>query len=87
MTIPISVSADFEARVILVRYRRLAEGTRVQYDQPIAPGASAGIDADGRAVAIELLNTDAPTLEAASGYAHVRKLAFPLHLAQLLEAA
>jgi hypothetical protein len=87
MTIPISVSADFEARVILVRYRHVAEGARVQYDDPIAPGATAGIDADGRVVAIELLNTDAPTLAAASGYAHGHQLAFPLHLSHLLEAA
>jgi hypothetical protein len=87
MTIPISVSADFEARVILVRYRNVPKGFRIDHDDSIAPGATAGIDSDGRVVAIELLNTEDQTLEAASAYAHSRQQAFPLHLSHLLEAA
>ena len=73
--------------VILVRYRNVPKGSRVDHDDLIAPGATAVVDSDGTVVAIELLNTDDQTLEAASAYAHSRQLAFPLHLSHLLEAA
>jgi uncharacterized protein YfaQ (DUF2300 family) len=87
MTAPISVSADFEAGVILVRYRRLPQGVRIDHDEQIAPGATAGIDADHNVVSIELLSTSQSTLDAAAKYAHARSLAFPLDLSHLLEAA
>lgn len=87
MTAPIYISADLEARVVLVRYRRLPDGALVKEDYRIAPGASAGIDAHGDVVAIELLSVDDATLAAAAAYAHQRELAFPRDLSRVLEAA
>ena len=84
---PISISADLEAGVVLVRYRRLPEGTYIAHDAQIAPGATAGIDRDGNIEAIELLNVDRATLRAAAEYAHEHELAFPRDLSHLLEAA
>lgn len=87
MTTPISVSADFEAGVVLVRYRRMPQGEYVQRDERIVAGATAGIDSDGNVVAIELLSVAPVTLAAATEYAHARGLAFPLALSHLLDAA
>ncbi len=87
MTPPIQISADFESRLILVRYRRLSPGTRVEHDDQVAPGATAGVDADGNVVAIELLSVEPATLAAAQRYAHEHGLAFPRDLSRLLEAA
>jgi len=87
MRIPIAISADLEAGVVLVRYRRLAEGASIAHDAQIAPGATAGLDEDGDIEAIELLNVEAATLAAAADYAHRHELAFPRDLSRLLEAA
>jgi hypothetical protein len=87
MTTPISVTADLEAGVVLVRYRRLSKGAHIHHDELIVGGATAGIDAEGNVVSIELLNLAAPTLAAAADYAHGHGLAFPLDLSHLLEAA
>ena len=87
MTNPVAISADLEAAVILVRYRYLPDGTRIDHDDRIAPGATAGVDANGNVVAIELLSVDEGTLAAAADYAHARQLAFPLALSHLLDAA
>ncbi len=87
MITPILVSADFEAGVILVRYRRLPQGERIEHDEPIVAGATAGIDSDGNIVTIELLSVAPVTLDAATEYAHARGLAFPLALSHLLDAA
>jgi hypothetical protein len=84
---PISISADLEAGVVLVRYRRLPEGSYIVHDVQIASGATAGIDTDGNIEAIELLNLNTVTLSAAADYAHTHQLAFPTNLSHLLEAA
>ncbi len=84
---PIYISADLEAGVVLVRYRRLADADLIKEDHRIAPGATAGIDSHGDVVAIELLDVDSATLAAAAAYAHQRDLAFPRDLSRLLDAA
>jgi hypothetical protein len=87
MIAPIYISADLEAGVVLVRYRRLTDGTLIAEDHRIAPGATAGIDSQGDIVAIELLDVNEATLAAAAAYAHQRNLAFPRDLSRLLDAA
>lgn len=87
MTNPVAISADLEAGVILVRYRNLPAGARIDRDDQIAPAATAGVDENGKVVTIELLSVDDSTLTAAADYAHMRGLAFPLALSRLLDAA
>jgi hypothetical protein len=87
MTNPVAISADLEAGAILVRYRHLPDGTRIDHDDRIALGATAGVDSNGKVVSIELLSVEDETLAAAADYAHTRQLAFPLALSHLLDAA
>ena len=87
MMTPIWISADLEGGIILVRYRRLAEGECIGRDDYIAPGVTAGMDTAGNIVSIELLTVAPVALAAAAAYAHAHALAFPRDLSHLLEAA
>jgi hypothetical protein len=87
MFAPVEIHADLEANAYEITYRHLSEGERVDRDERIAPSGSAGIDARGNVIAIELLDLEPATIAAAREYAQAHGLAFPRDLAGVLAAA
>ncbi len=87
MIVPVEIHADLEANAYEITYRHLAADERIDRDERIAAGGSAGLDASGNVVAIELLDLDPATIAAARDYARSHGLAFPRDLAGLSVAA
>lgn len=87
MIAPVEIHADLEANAYEITYRHLGEGERVDRDERIVAGGSAGIDSQGNVVAFELLDLEPATIDAVRSYARARGLAFPRDLAGLLVAA